>query len=274
MILGKYKVVDAHCHIYPEKIAERAVHGTDEFYGLHSYGQGLVSCMMREEGAAGVDGFIVQSVASVTHQVPSINAFIAKEVAAHPGKLVGLGTLHPFSKNLESDFADLLAYGLHGVKLHPDIQHFKVDDERCFPIYEKCQALGLPILLHTGDHRYDNSNPNRVRPVLEAFPGLTVIGAHLGGWSVWEEAARELSPFENFYVDTSSSSAFMEREAFKQLILTFGTHRVLFGTDYPMWRADEEIEALLSLGLTDEEYRAIFFDNAIKAYKLHKSDFM
>ena len=40
--------------------------------------------------------------------------------------------------------------------------------------------------MHTGDYRYDNSNPNRVLPVLKAYPKLTLIGAHFGGWSVWE----------------------------------------------------------------------------------------
>ncbi len=267
MVLDNYTVIDAHCHIYPEKIASRAVRGTDEFYGLHSYGQGLVSCMLKEEGEAGVDRFIVQSVASTPHQVRSINAFIESEVKQHGDTLIGLGTLHPASPDLDGDLDDLLERKLHGVKLHPDIQNFAIDDERCYPIYERCQSEGLPILMHTGDHRFDRSNPNRLLPILRAFPRLTVVGAHLGGWSVWEEAVKTLSPFPNLFVDTSSSSAFMKREEFGRLINAWGAERVLFGTDYPMWRADREIEALLSLRLSEADYRAIFSENAKKVYK-------
>lgn len=267
MILDTYAVIDAHCHIYPEKIASRAVRGTDEFYGLHSYGQGLVSCMLKEEGEAGVDRFIVQSVASVPHQVRSINAFIENEVKEHGDKLIGLGTLHPASPDLNGDIDDILTKGLHGVKLHPDIQNFAIDDPCCYPIYERCQSEGLPILMHTGDHRFDRSNPNRLLPILRAFPRLIIVGAHLGGWSVWEEAARTLSPFSNLFVDTSSSSAFMKGEEFGRLIKAWGAERVLFGTDYPMWRADREIEALLSLDLAAADYRAIFSENAKKVYK-------
>ena len=37
-------VTDAHCHIFPEKIAARAVEGTDRFYGIRlSHGDGTVA---------------------------------------------------------------------------------------------------------------------------------------------------------------------------------------------------------------------------------------
>ena len=32
-MINNIKVIDAHCHIYPEKIAAKAVAGTDNFYG-------------------------------------------------------------------------------------------------------------------------------------------------------------------------------------------------------------------------------------------------
>ena len=61
--------------------------------------------------------------------------------------------------------ANLLSLGLLVVKLHPDIQAFKIDDYRCLKIYELCEEKGLPILMHTGDNRYDYSNPNRNKQV-------------------------------------------------------------------------------------------------------------
>ena len=134
---------------------------------------------------AGVDKFIVQSVATTPHQVGSINNFISETVKNSGGKLVGLGTLHPDSENQEKDVQNIIDLGLHGVKLHPDIQGFKIDDYRCLKIYELCEKAGLPILMHTGDSRFDNSNPNRLLPILEIYTNLTVIGAHFGGWSMW-----------------------------------------------------------------------------------------
>ena len=47
MVENKYFVTDAHCHIYPEKIASRAVAGTDNFYHEHSVGSGTVEGLMK-----------------------------------------------------------------------------------------------------------------------------------------------------------------------------------------------------------------------------------
>lgn len=264
MVKGKYKVIDAHCHIYPEKIAARAVAGTDGFYGQHSFADGTVRTLMELGDKIGIDRFVVQSVATTPHQVQSINGFIAESVKASGGRLTGLGTLHPESTDIAGDVEHLMELGLKGVKLHPDIQRFKIDDYRCLKIYELCEERGLPILMHTGDHRYDYSNPNRLLPVMEIYTGLTVIGAHLGGWSVWDEAAEKLSGLPNLYVDCSSSFPFMSKEKAKSIIRSFGADKVLFGTDYPMWDPAAELERLFALELTEEEYKKILSENVGK----------
>ena len=266
MTQEKYTVIDAHCHIYPPAIASRAVAGTDGFYDLHSVYDGTVDTLLREGDRCGVDGFVVQSVATSPKQVRSINEFIAAEVARHPARLTGLGTLHPDSEDIRGDLRHLQELGLHGVKLHPDIQRFKIDDYRCLRIYELCEQEGLPILLHTGDSRYDYSNPNRLLPVMEIYTGLTVVGAHLGGWSVWEEACQKLGALPNLYVDTCSCRAFMSAEQMRRLIACYTPARVLFGTDYPMWPMDEEFQALLALGFTPQENRLMLAENARRIF--------
>ncbi len=262
-----YEVIDTHCHIYPEKIAARATAATDAFYGVKSFsstcdGAGIVSHLLSIGESDGVDKFLVQSVASTPHQVESINNFIAGEVNKHPESLIGFGALHPESADIRADVRHLKELGLRGVKLHPDIQDFKIDDARYLKIYEICEEEGLPILMHTGDSRYDRSNPNRLLPILEIYDHLTVIGAHLGGYSVWDDAVAALAGMKNLYVDTSSSLTSMPREKAREIIKKYGIDRVLFATDYPMWRARDEIKMLLEMNFSDEEYRKIFSENA------------
>lgn len=271
MIKDKYYAIDAHCHIYPEKIAARAVAGTDNFYreyNEHSFGTGTIDNLLKVGGDAGIDHYIVQSVATTPHQVGRINEFIAESVSKGNGKFTGLGTLHPASEDIEGDFKHLISLGLKGVKLHPDIQQFKIDDYRCLRIYELCEQAKLPILMHTGDHRYDFSNPNRLLPVMEIYTDLTIIGAHMGGWSIWEEAAEKLSKLPNLYVDCSSSLYYLSSETAKKIIHSYGVDKVLFGTDYPMWSPTDEIERFLNIGLTEEENRKIFSENAKKMFSI------
>lgn len=260
--------IDSHCHIYPEKIAERAVSGTDTFYGEHSVCKGTASDLLEKGKEAGIDHFIVQSVATTPKQVKSINEFIAQEVENANGLMTGLGTLHPESADIKGDIEHLLELELRGVKLHPDIQAFAIDDRRCLKIYELCEEKKLPILMHTGDCRYDYSNPNRMLPVLKAYPSITVIGAHLGGWSVWEEAVEAYLDIPNFYVDCSSSFPFLKPEKAREYIKAYGADKVLFGTDYPMWSPKREIEYFLSLSLDENEIRSILNMNAKKLFGL------
>lgn len=269
---NEYYVIDAHCHVYPDKIAHKAAGAISTFYDrseVKPHGDGTVSMLISDGIDAGIDKFIVQSVATTPHQVASINRFISDSVKNSGGRLAGLGTLHPDSENQEKDVQNIIDLGLRGVKLHPDIQGFKIDDYRCLKIYELCEQAGLPILMHTGDSRYDNSNPNRLLPVLEIYTNLTVIGAHLGGWSMWEEASKKLAHTPNLYVDCSSSMAWLSNEKTVEIIRRYGADRVLFGTDYPMWSPHDEIKNFMSLDLTDDERRLILSENAIKVFNLN-----
>ncbi|MBK6089715.1 amidohydrolase family protein [Ruminococcus difficilis] len=264
----RFQIIDSHCHIYPEKIAAKAVAGTDTFYDTVAKCDGTAGSLLKINEEVGIDHSLVQSVATTPKQVQSINHFIAETVAGSNGKLTGLGTLHPDSEDQRADVRHLVDLGLKGVKLHPDIQQFKIDDYRCLKIYELCEEYGLPILMHTGDKRYDFSNTNRLIPILETYTNLTIIGAHMGGWSLWEEASLQLAGTPNLYVDCSSTMSWVPLDKTAEIIRRYGADRVLFGTDYPMWHPKDELEMFFNLGLTDDEMKLILSENVKKIYGL------
>lgn len=256
------KILDAHCHIFPDKIAQKASKAIGDFYGLPSKMDGTVATLLSEGKKAGISHFLVQSVATTPKQVPSINNFISETVKKSGGIMTGFGSLHPEREDIEADVRSIIDLGLLGVKLHPDIQGFKLDDFRMLKIYELCEKNHLPILMHCGDNRYDNSNPNRLKPILDIYTDLVVIGAHLGGYSVWDDAAEKLSGYKNFYVDTSSTLFKIGTKKARKLIDIFGVDKVLFGTDYPMWNFDEEVKKFFEIDLTESEQKKILWENA------------
>ena len=283
-MINQYTIIDSHCHVYPEKIAAKAVESTDHFYNTHAHGQGTVSDLLTVGETAGVDGYVIQSVASTPHHVESINRFIATAISeaegqGHGGKLTGLGTLHPDHPDLCGAVCDIIAHGLHGVKLHPDMQKFHIDDERAYPIYKLCAEHGLPILMHMGDPRFDYSHPDRLYRVMSDFPTLVVVGAHMGGWANWDYACERLSDFQNLYVDTSSSMATAVKDYGIEphitsltpahtaaLIRRWGAEKVLFGTDYPMWSQEDDLKVFFEMGLSEDENRAILAENAKRVF--------
>ena len=62
-------------------------------------------------------------------------------------------------------------------------------------------------------------------------------------------------------MDTSSSLYELSPERARELISCFGEDYVLFGTDYPMWRVNEELERFYALGLSEEVQEKILHKN-------------
>ena len=263
-------IVDAHAHLFPERIAAAAVHATNEFYRyprtavepgfMEEYpGSGTVKDLLRAEREAGISRAMVFSCATNARQVPAVNTFVSQVCAETPA-FIGVGTMFIDYPDYEGECDRMLRLGLRGVKLHPDIQRFAVDDPRLYPLYEIMQEKGLFLITHAGDHRFDFSGPKRLRRVAEDFPQMKLICAHFCGWSQWEEA-RSLLKRDNIYMDTSSTIPFGGREPALQGFRHFDPTHIFFGSDYPMWSPKTELASILSLGLDDETLEGVLYRN-------------
>lgn len=255
------KIIDTHAHIYPDAIALRAAQSIGTFYNIPMRDSGTVSELLQRGTAAGISRFLVHSAAVTPNRVTSINDYLISAVAAHPDCFLGFGTLHPDFEDIPGELDRIRAAGLRGVKLHPDFQRFCLDDEKAVAMFQAMAERGMPALVHTGDKRYPYSQPGRMARVLDRVPGLKAICAHLGGWSVWSEAWKELAGRPGVWVDTSSSLYAVSPEEAAGIIRRYGARRVFFGTDYPMWEPSEEVERFLRLPLTDGEKEGILHTN-------------
>ncbi|MBE7061878.1 MAG: hypothetical protein E7382_05015, partial [Clostridiales bacterium] len=156
------EIIDAHAHIYPQKIAEKATIAIGKFYDIAmDMPAGTAEQLIEEGSKAGVTRYVVHSVATTAHQVRSINEFIKKEIDEHQ-EFIGFMTLHQdlTEDEVKEEVEWCIKNGFKGVKLHPDFQKFYIDGDNAQKFY---QIIGdrLPILFHTGDDRYDYSKPER-----------------------------------------------------------------------------------------------------------------
>ena len=252
------EIIDSHCHIYPEKIANKAVGAIGDFYGIEMKCKGTSAELLEILNKNNITKAVIHSTATKPEQVPSINDFIINTVETS-NKFIGFGTMHPDYDKLDEEFDKMLKNGLKGIKIHPDFQMRNIDDKSMDTIYE---IVGdkMPVLFHIGDKRKDFSNPQRLKNVMKRFPKLKPIAAHLGGYSVWLEAL-EILKDENVWVDTCSSFNFLDDSTIIKLINTYGIEKVLFATDYPMWDFNKEYERLMSLNLKNSDLEKIFSKN-------------
>ncbi len=255
------KIIDAHVHIFPPKVAIKATEATANYYGAQMHGNGTIENLLSNGKKINVYKYIVHSTATKVDQVESINNFIA-DATAQNECFIGFGTLHPDLKDVESEVNRIISLGLKGVKLHPDFQNFNIDDPSMMPIYKALEGR-LPVLIHMGDEKRTSSSPERLSNVLNIFPKLSAIAAHLGGYQMWDDSIKYLVG-KNLYLDTTSSLAFLDKEKAKYIIKEHGVEKILFGSDYPMWSHEEELHRLCDLNLTDEELELILWKNASK----------
>lgn len=256
------RIIDFHTHIYPQKVAEKATASICDFYGLDGGGMcGTADQLIVRGDMAGISEFVVLPVAIKPEHVRSINHFISEQVAGN-SRFYGFGTVHAEMDNICEEIEYITENGLCGVKIHPDTQRFNIDDERLFPMYDMIRGK-LPIMLHTGDPRYDFSHPRRARRIIDMFPGLQVIAAHLGGYTMYDMALECLKDTD-CYLDISSSIRFMQEGEAEHYIRAYGADRILYGTDYPLWDPVVEVKRFLELGLTDDEREKIAYKNALR----------
>lgn len=257
-------IIDFHAHLYPGKIAAKASKAISDFYeeAPMEY-SGLTEELIKSGSKIGVTKYLVHSVASNPAQVQSINNFLKAELDAHPDLFVCYGAMHQDYEDFENEFKRIKELGFKGVKLHPDIQRFAVDDPKMDKMYDSMAAMNLPVLLHAGDCRYDFSGPKRIRNVLDKHPDLKVIAAHFGGYTEWEASEKYLAG-QNVYFDTSSTFWKLSFEDCNRLIKKHGYEKFFFGSDFPMWDHEKELANFNKLDLTAEEKEAILYKNAAK----------
>ena len=254
------KIIDAHAHIFPEKISEAAVNSIGSFYGLLEMAHGGTSEELISSGSKiGVEKYMVFSTATTPKQVTSINNFIVSECEQHP-EFIGVGTMHSEFEDFESEIDRIYRLGIRGIKLHPDFQQFYIDDDKLLPLYAILEDRDMFLITHSGDYRYDFSRPERIAKVAKMYPKMRVIAAHFGGWAMWTVARRELT-LPNVYIDTSSTLVFSGDVPAKEAFKAFDNTHIFFGVDFPTWDHTVELEYIMKLGLDDATLENVLYNN-------------
>jgi len=262
-------LIDFHTHCFPEKIASKAIEKLSFVSGgLKPHTDGSVSGLKRSMEQGGVDISVVLNIATNAHQQTSVNDFAA--VINEQDGIVSFGSVFPRSEDVFAQLERIKELGLKGVKLHPDYQGFKVDDQMMKPIYRKISELGLITVFHAGvDYGFAPPYccmPKNLARALDWFD-TPVIAAHWGGAGCYEQVVEHLCG-RQVYFDTAFGYSQMPRFFAQKIIEKHGTDKILFGTDTPWHTADMELRLLGTLGLSESDMEKITHLNGQKLLNL------
>lgn len=224
---------------------------------------GLVGCMDR----CGVDMSVIQPVATKPSQVTGINDWAAAQSSS---RIVPFGAMHPDFPDPTKEIARMHALGLKGFKMHPEHQSFAPDEPRMRAIYEAATQYRMIVLFHAGADAISptvSGTPQSFAAVLDRFPYLIAILAHLGGFREWAGVAQHLAG-RNVWLDTAYTPGNLPDDEFVALVRAHGTDRVLFGSDGPWADPASEIAHIRSLPFSAEELEGILGGNASRLLQL------
>ncbi len=260
--------IDFHTHIFPEKVAPKAIGKLARISGLTPFTDGTLPDTLEKMEACGINRFVCLNIATAPGQEATINTVAEEVTQSYPQKILSLGSVHPKCENLEAELERIAALGLPGIKLHPDYQEFLIDSPDVFPIYEKCAELGLFIVFHAGWDCYSptfiHAAPEASAKVAAKFPKLNMVLAHFGGLKCWDEVSQHLLGMENVYLDTAMCATYeLDRQFMADMLSRHPAENVFLGSDCPWESPRRSIEYVDSLPISDDAKEKIYCGNAL-----------
>ncbi|MDR0310694.1 MAG: amidohydrolase family protein [Acidobacteriota bacterium] len=258
-------IIDFHTHVFPDRIAERAVSSMAAACGmLGPHIEASVDVLISELRRVDVDKAVALNIATSPQNMRAVNDF-AQSLTAYD-ELIPFGSVHPAAPDALDELARIAEAGLKGVKFHPENQGFCVTEDRLIPIYEKISRLGLICVFHAGmDLRYRGCaycSPEQFSAILPAFSSPVVL-AHMGGYMLWEDVLKHLAG-RDVYLDTAYTYGTMPRPLAAELVNVHGADKILLGSDSPWMGIGEHARMVALWGQNEEDTRKILGENARK----------
>jgi predicted TIM-barrel fold metal-dependent hydrolase len=209
---------------------------------------------------------------------PEVNDWIANYCSFAPERLLAFGSVHPlYVPDAGAEVDRIARLGIRGLKVHPAHQVYSPNAYRdgmgpLASVYDRAQALGLPVMIHTGTSIFPGARNKHAQPMLADdigvdYPNLTVILAH-GGRPLWmNEAFFLVRRHKNMHMDISGIPPQKLMEYFPRIEEI--ADKVLWGTDWPGPGVPEirgNIDKFMALPISEAARRKILYDNAARMF--------
>jgi predicted TIM-barrel fold metal-dependent hydrolase len=277
-------VIDFHTHIFPSWVREKR----DEYIKRDScfsqlYSQPKARIATAEEliasmDEAGIDLSIVLNIGWVSQELcVKTNDYVLDSVSRYPKRLVGFCAIQPRAGDAAiTEIERCAKAGAKGIgELRSDVQGLDLTDKATMkPLVDVLLKHDLIFLSHSSEpvgHEYfgkGSITPDILYTFITAFPNLKLVCAHWGGglpfYALMPEVARAL---DNVFFDTAATVFLYKPQVFEQVSRIIGSHKILFGTDYPLMHQNRVLAQIQAARLSEKDKARILGANAQKLLK-------
>ena len=208
--------------------------------------------LLAELDYCGIDGAVVSHNTMADVDPDYGNRAIMAEVAKAPDRLIPTWTILPPITEKQYHPAQLFpAMKTGGVQLlraYPQRNRYFLNRVVMGELLEEIAAARIPLYLSPSEGWED------VYQVLQEYPNLTVILCNYGLWSHSRYTFPLLRAYKRFYIETGDMQTAGE---IREICDTFGSERLLFGSNFPSNGIGGPLAALLGSGIGSDHIENI-----------------
>lgn len=274
---GISRAIDAHVHVFPDKIFSAVQDWFDAFAWKIRYrmtSRELIGFLLDR----GVSRVVALQYAHKPGMADYLNQYMAGLCNEFGAQVIGLATVFPGEKDAGHILERAFDKGLAGVKLHVHVQCFDLNSPDMDDICRVCRDRNRPLVIHAGrepksEHYLCDPHKicsvDRVAALLEKWPGLKICVPHLG----FDETQAYLDLVETYpglWLDTAMVLTDYFPQGSPDNFNGFPLHRIIYGSDYPNipYNWDRELKWLAKAGLSPEDLDRVVYRNALEFYDL------
>ena len=229
-----------------------------------SFEEQSLDAFVEEMDDAGIDIAVVMGRQSPDPYGWIPNEDVGELVAAGSGRFTGFGGINgSASGGALQEIDKCVDLGFKGVCLDngwsdPPLYD---DDETLFPIYEKCQQLGLIVSLTSSIYVGPDLSycmPIHIQRVARAFADLTIVVPH-AAWPWTTEMCAVAFQNPNIYLIPDFYGHIPNMPGSEQYVRSanyFLSYRLLFASSYPVRPLGQSVDLFKSLPFANDEIRA------------------
>src|SRR4051794_30689333 len=260
-------VVDAWVNLFPAQFAAQWAAQKENAGAVNLFGDltkgSEVDDLVAAMDAAGVDTGVLTSGLRDPSRAHHKGLFAAEDFLAvadaHPGRFLVSATVDK-TEAPTANAKRVRELAQHDrvvmIRVTPLVEQFALNHRLYYPVYAACEEAGLPVSINVGvpgpQVRSACQHPQLLEDVLIDFPGLTVVGAHMGHpyeslliqyMLKWPQLHLMTSAYLATYMDPALV-AFMNSSR--------GRGRVWFASDHPVLPTKKALDAARALPLSDD----------------------
>lgn len=181
------------------------------------------------------------------------NEFVADHVRRHPDRMLGIAGIDPLAPDAIDELERARGLGLVGVSISPSAQGFHAAHSAAMRLYERCEALAMPVFAarpgrSTASCIMEFDRPATFDEVMRSYPRLKLVLGEIGfPWA--DEALALMAKHAGVFADTSGmvSRPWQLYGVLLNASALGVVDRIMLGSGFPFERPASAVETILSL---------------------------